>query len=328
MSNPPRHSAPLSATRSGIPYISEAAVVQAVPPDVAVEVTKTAFERHASGAWVMPPKVYLDSPPGDFRAMPARGEGVAILKWVTSFPENPKRGLPVVMGSILVSDAATGENVAIVDGRSVTSLRTGAAAAVSAVALASAGPNTAGLIGCGTNGAWAARCLRAVGYTRGVCHDANSENAAAVAGEIGWEVGDREEAASQDVVVTVTPGHAPVIRDADLRPSQHIAVLGADAPGKSEGELNALQRCRLFCDDWKQASGGGELTEAVSLGLVDEGDVSSLGAALADPSKGRRQDDEVTLFDSTGLAIQDLGIVLAVLRALRAGDIEAQMIAP
>ena len=79
-----------------IPYIAAAAVIEAVPPERAVAVTRTAFERYAAGEWTMPPKVYLDSPPGDFRAMPARGDGVALLKWVTSFPDNPKRGLPVV----------------------------------------------------------------------------------------------------------------------------------------------------------------------------------------------------------------------------------------
>ena len=307
-----------------IPYIAAAAVIEAVPPERAVAVTRTAFERYAAGEWTMPPKVYLDSPPGDFRAMPARGDGVALLKWVTSFPDNPQRGLPVVTGLILVSDAETGEGLAVIDCPSVTSLRTGAAAAVSTLALARAGAGGVGLIGCGVNGAWAGRCLRAVGFEAGVCHDADPTAAAALAAELGWSAGGREEAASQEVVVTVTPGHAPVVLDSDLRPGQHLAVLGADAPGKSEVEPAALSRCRLFCDDWKQASGGGELTEAVARGLIAEADVVPLGAVLADPGRGRRGEEEITLFDSTGLAIQDLGIVLAVLAAWRAGEIEAQ----
>jgi len=141
----------------------------------------------------MPPKVYLDSPPGDFRAMPARGDGIALLKWVTSFPANPERGLPVVTGVIVLSKAETGEELAIIDCRSVTWLRTGAAAAVSARALAREDAATVGIIGCGVNGAWAARCLAAAGYGPGVCHDARAGSAEALAGELDWRVGSRAE---------------------------------------------------------------------------------------------------------------------------------------
>src|SRR6058998_1798729 len=112
-------------------------VLKAISPADAIELVRDAFIRHAAGDWVMPPKLYLDAPPhGDFRAMPARGDGLAILKWVTSFPRNAERGLPAVAGALLVSSAETGELLAIVDCAAVTSLRTGAAAAVSAIALA------------------------------------------------------------------------------------------------------------------------------------------------------------------------------------------------
>lgn len=310
-----------------MPYISESGVTRAISPGRAVESTRAAFERYTRGEWAMPPKVYVSSAPGDFRAMPASGDGMALLKWVTSFPGNPKRGLPVVMGMILVSDAETGEELAIMDCRSVTYLRTGAAAALSALTLASESASGVGLIGCGVNGAWAARCLRASGYTDGVCHDADPDAAAALAEELGWSVGPREAAAERDVVVTVTPGHEPVILESDLRAGQHIAVLGADAAGKSEVELAALRRCRLFCDDWKQASAGGELSGAVSAGMVSAEDVTPLGEAIVDPALGRRSDAEITLFDSTGLAIQDLAIVIAVYETWKSGEIEAQAIA-
>src|SRR5207253_9394638 len=101
----------------------------------------------------MPAKVYLESPPhGDFRAMPARGGGLALLKWVTSFPGNPARGLPTVTGVICLSDADTGEPLVLMDARSVTALRTGAAAAVASRALARDDARSAGLIGCGLHG--------------------------------------------------------------------------------------------------------------------------------------------------------------------------------
>ncbi|MDP9277308.1 MAG: ornithine cyclodeaminase family protein, partial [Actinomycetota bacterium] len=239
---------------------------------------------------------------------------------------NPERDLPVVTGVIVLSDADTGAELAIVDARSVTWLRTGAAAAVSARALAASDASTVGVIGCGVNGAWAARCLAAAGYGPGVCHDHSPETAEGLASELGWSVGSREEAAGADIVVTCTPGDKPVLASTDLREGQHIAALGADAHGKAELERDALRRCHLFCDEWEQASGGGELSGAVSAGEVSRGQVTQLGEVLTGTAKGRDSDSETTLFDSTGLAIQDLGICLAVLDAHREGRIEAQQV--
>src|SRR5688572_12649515 len=154
----------------------------------------------------MPSKVYLDSPPyGDFRAMPARGGDLAILKWISSFPSNPERGLPTVIGLLVVNDAATSEPVALLDAGAVTALRTGAVAAVAADALAAG--RSVGIVGCGLHGAWAARCLAAAGYGRpGVCFDPRRAAAEALAGELGWSTGTREDALAQDVVCCVTPG--------------------------------------------------------------------------------------------------------------------------
>jgi alanine dehydrogenase len=310
-----------------IPIISGEAVLAAVDPATAVERTRHAFERHAAGDWVMPVKVYLDSPPyGDFRAMPARGDGLALLKWVTSFPHNTEKGLPVVRGVVVLSDATTGEELAVIECSSVTSLRTGSAAAVSAQALAREDASSVGIIGCGINGSWAARCLAAIGYGPGVCSDVRAEAAEALAGELGWRVGDRSEAAAQDVVVTVTPGERPVILASDLRPGQHFAVLGADAHGKAEVELEAIDRCRLFCDEWEQASAGGELANGVQAGVVRREDVTQLGDVLTGAAEGRRSAEETTLFDSTGLAVQDLAIVQAVYEAWRGGRIQAETV--
>ena len=301
-------------------------MLSAVTPAEAIERTREAFERHARGEWAMPAKVYLDSPPGDFRAMPARGSGVALLKWVTSYPHNPERGLPVVTGVIVLSDAESGGELAVLDARSVTWLRTGAAAAVSAQALAASGASSVGVIGCGVNGAWAARCLAAAGYGPGICNDSDPAAAERLASELGWRSGGHEEAVGADVVVTCTPGDQAVVAASDLREGQHIAALGADAHGKAELERDALRRCHLFCDEWEQASGGGELSGAVSAGEVRRGQVTQLGEVLTGTAKGRDSDAETTLFDSTGLAIQDLGICLAVLDAHREGRIEAQQV--
>jgi alanine dehydrogenase len=180
-----------------------------------------------------------------------------------------------------------------------------------------------GLIGCGVNGAWAARCLAAVGYGPGVCADPRTEAAEALASELGWSVGSRKQAASQDIVVTVTPGDSPVIATDDLRPGQHVAALGADAHGKAEVELAALASCHLFCDEWAQASAGGELAHAVSAGAVGSDDVTQIGEVILGAADGRESSEEVTLFDSTGLAIQDLAIAQAVYEAWKAGELEA-----
>jgi alanine dehydrogenase len=257
--------------------------------------------------------------------MPALGDGLALLKWVTSFPQNSARGLPVVRGEVLLSDAETGEELAVIECSSVTSLRTGAAAAVSAQALAPENARSVGVIGCGVNGAWAARCLAAAGYGPGVCADPRVDPAEALADELGWRAGDRGDAAAQDIVVTMTPGEELVILEADLRPGQHLAVFGADAHGKQEVDLAAIERCRLFCDEWDQASTGGELANAVDAGLVNREDVTQLGDVL-NGATGRASDEEITLFDSTGLAIQDLAICRAVYERWRQGEIEAPVV--
>jgi ornithine cyclodeaminase/alanine dehydrogenase-like protein (mu-crystallin family) len=299
------------------------AVLAAVNPLDAIERVRDGFVRYDAGEWEMPPKVYLDAAPaGDFRAMPAKGGGLAILKWVTSFPGNPARGLPVVMGVICVSSADTGEPLALIDVRAVTALRTGAVAAVAAQELAREDAASAGIVGCGLHGAWAARCLAAAEFAPGVCFDPDPEAAGSLAGELGWEAGSREEALACDVVTCVTPGYEPVVGAGDLRPGLHLNMLGADGPGKAEAEIEAVASCRLFCDEWEQASHGGELTGAVEAGRIAREDVTDLGAVLTGRARGRSSPDEITLFDSTGLAIQDLALCHAVLEAGRAGTVK------
>src|SRR5215212_7871468 len=305
----------------------QATILNAIEPDEAIERVRDGFVEYAGSEWQMPPKVYLDaSPNGDFRAMPAKGAGLAILKWVTSFPRNPEAGLPVVMGMICVSSAADGEPLALVDVRAVTALRTGAVAAVAAQELAREDARTVGMIGCGLHGTWAARCLAAAEYGPGVCFDPDPEAAGQLAGELGWEAGTREDALACDVVTCVTPGNEPVVHAADLRPGVHLNMLGADGPGKAEAEPEAVARCQLFCDEWAQASHGGELTGAVEAGLVTRQQVGELGAVLTGSHRGRSAPDRATLFDSTGLAIQDLALCLALLEAHRAGRARADSV--
>jgi ornithine cyclodeaminase/alanine dehydrogenase-like protein (mu-crystallin family) len=208
----------------------------------------------------------------------------------------------------------------------VTALRTGAIAAVAAAALARPEAQTVGIIGCGLHGSWAARCLAAAGYGPGVCYDADPDRAAALAGALDWDPGSRESALRCAIVCCVTPGHTPVIDAGDLRPGLHLNMLGADGPGKAEATVGAVGSCALFCDEWEQASHGGELTAAVQAGVVDRSRVTELGAVLAGDAPGRPGAEAVTLFDSTGLAIQDLAVSREALVAWRDGAVAAQTV--
>ena len=305
------------------------AVLAAVSPELAIEHVRQALLRHHEGVWEMPAKVYLDSPPhGDFRAMPARGDGLALLKWITSFPGNPERGLPTVMGVVCLSDAVTGVPLMLLDARSVTALRTGAVAAVASAALAAPNARTLGIVGCGLHGTWVARCLLAAGFGPGVCFDLDRAAAERLAAELGhgWRAGSLEEAVAQEIVSCVTPGAEVVIEARDLHPGVHLNMLGADARGKAEATIEAVTACSLYCDEWEQASHGGELTGAIDAGLVSRAQVTELGAVLAGDAAGRADRRSLTLFDSTGLAIQDLAIARAALAAWREGQVSAQTI--
>ena len=310
---------------AGLPVLDHEAVLAAVSPAAAIAAVREGFIRHAQGEWQMPPKVYLQSPGyGDFRAMPALGEGLALLKWITSFPGNPARGLPTVTGIVCISDATTGTPLMLLDARSVTALRTGAAAAIASRALAREEATSIGIIGCGLHGAWVARCMVAAGYGDGVCHDPDTGAAERLAGELGWNAGTLAQAKRCEIVCCVTPGAEIVIDAGDLRPGTHLNMLGADGPGKAEATPGAVASCALFCDEWEQASHGGELTGAVAAGLVTRGQVTDIGAVLTGAAPGRPGPASVTLFDSTGLAIQDLAVAGAALRAWRAGEVGAQ----
>jgi ornithine cyclodeaminase/alanine dehydrogenase-like protein (mu-crystallin family) len=164
-----------------------------------------------------------------------------------------------------------------------------------------------------------------------VVWDIDETRAAAVAEELGARLAStREEALAADLLATVTPGHELLLREGSLLPGQHVSLMGADGPGKAEIAVEELARAsalwnrehgltegatRLFVDDWEQAAHGGETAAAVEKGLIGREDVTELGAVLDREAPGRQDADEVTLFDSTGLAIQDLAIALAAMES-------------
>jgi alanine dehydrogenase len=299
-----------------VPFFSGEHVRAAVAPGDAVDAVRAAFVEHAQGNWFMPSKVYVPAPPdGDFRAMPALGAGHTVLKWVTSFPRNPERGLPTVSGIVLLSDAATGELRALLDAAAVTALRTGAAAVLAAETLARPTVAPATVVGTGVNG----RAVAATFLARGrevSLWDTRPEAAQAAAEELGdgAEVAtDAAEALSADIVATVTPGFEILFDTGSLHAGQHVSLMGADGPGKAEIAVEELLRARVVCDEWEQASHNGEIARALDHGLKREG-VAELGRVLLGEEEGRRDEHEITVFDSTGLAVQDLAVALRVYR--------------
>jgi alanine dehydrogenase len=323
-----------------VPVFNGRDVHAAVSPTQAYDAVREAFLAYARGEWAMSPKIYVTNyPAGDFRAMPAIGGGHALLKWVTSFPGNPARGLPTVTGLVLLSDAEDGRLLAVLDAAAVTALRTAAAAVLAAETLSREDASSYAVIGCGVNGAETARMLLTRGHGP-LVWDVDRERRDAVAERLGAEVApSAEEALASDVVATVTPGHEILYGEGSLRPGQHVSLMGADGPGKAEVAIDELRRARvscddppspertrmrLFVDDWEQASHGGETAAAVEAGMLGREDAIELGAVLTGEVPGRRHPDEITLFDSTGLAIQDLAIARAA--HARADELDLQAI--
>jgi alanine dehydrogenase len=297
-----------------VPLFAARDVEAAVSPERALEAVREAFVAYARGEWSMPPKVYVPAyPAGDFRAMPALGAGHAALKWVTSFPGNPELGLPTVMGLVLVSDASNGVLKAILDAGAVTALRTGAAAVLAADTLGREDARSAAVVGAGVNGRAAARTFLATGREV-LIWDVDPARREAAAADLGAEVaGSREEALGADLVVTMTPGQEVLFPPGSLRGGQHVSLMGADGPGKAEIAVEEILRTHVFCDDWEQASHNGELAHAVEAGGLGKENVTQLGDVLRGTAPGRRDADDITVFDSTGLAIQDLAVALAAI---------------
>jgi alanine dehydrogenase len=316
-----------------IPFFNGAKVREAVSPERAFEAVREAFIAYARGDWTMPSKVYVPAyPEGDFRAMPALGAGHALLKWVTSFPGNPAKGLPTVTGLVLLSDATNGMPKAVLDAGAVTALRTGAAAVLAAETFGRADAETAAVIGAGVNGEAAAETFIARGRQVELW-DIDRARAELVAERIGAAVAPgRDEALAADLLVTVTPGRNILLEEGSLRPGQHASLMGADGPGKAEIAVEELARVRVFyddweqddpkgtpgrgriyADDWEQASHNGDLMLGVKAGVLSRDDVIQLGDVLAGMAEGRKSDRDITVFDSTGLAIQDLAIAIAAM---------------
>lgn len=289
--------------------------------DRVVAAVEAAFAAYGRGDAEMPAKVYLDLPDhgGDFRAMPARMGDRAGVKWVNSHPDNPARhGLPSVMGVYILSDPATAAPLAVMDATAITAYRTGAAGAVASKYLAVGAPRSLGFIGCGVQ----ARVLLAAHQVLWpdlelVMADSRDDAARAFAEEAGGRAGSAEQASACDIVCASTPSRAPVIDRSWIAGGTHINAMGADAPGKQELDPQILRDARVIIDDAHQAHHSGEVNVPLSSGAITEADIAgNLGDIVAGTLAGRTG-DEITVFDSTGLAIQDVAVANLVLELAR-----------
>ncbi len=299
-------------------------VAALLTPALAIEAVEEAFAAHGTAASLMPPKVYLDLPQydGDFRAMPAYLEGAsgpaAGVKWVNSHPQNPGRHqLPAVLGTYILSDPVTALPLAIMDATYLTAARTGAAAAVASKHLAAPGAKSIGFVGCGVQARTMLAAHRQVFQGLEVLGaDAREDVAESFAKESGGRAASLQEACAADLVCTSTPVRSPVVLASWLRPGSHINAMGADGEGKQELETGALTRARVFVDEWEQASHSGEINVPLHEGRFRREDVAgTLGEVIAGRAPGRSRPDDITLFDSTGLALQDLACAQRVFEA-------------
>ncbi|MBI2957704.1 MAG: ornithine cyclodeaminase family protein [Chloroflexi bacterium] len=293
-------------------------------PEV-IEVVEKAFADWANGKAAMPPKAYVQVERGDFRAMPAAIPGGAGLKWVNVHPDNPSRNLPTVMAILIYNDPSTGYPLAIMDATELTAYRTGAAAAVASKYLARRDSRTLGLIGAGRQA-----------HTQLMAHLSLFDLQEVRAYDRSPAATDRlikafpktriraaslADAAESDIVCTVTPAHEPVLMKEHVRPGTHVNAIGADAAGKEELDPSILNNAVVVVDEIVQASRSGEINVPVSKGLFK---VESIFATLGDIVSGKkvfeRRPSAVTVFDSTGVAIEDVATAKLIYERARAEE--------
>jgi alanine dehydrogenase len=297
---------------------------------VAVEEAFAAYQR---GNVQMPAKSYIDLPAydGDFRSMPAymdAGEwDAAGIKWVNVHTENPGRyDLPTVMGTMVYSDPRNAFPLALMDGTTLTRKRTGAAAAVATDHLAVADATSLGIVGAGVQ---SYTQLEAISVVRDVdtvvVADKREEAIEAFVDRFGDEFdvrgGSIAEAAACDVLSTVTPVETPIVSAADLGERTHVNAIGADAPGKNELGRDVVTNAKLVIDDYEQCTHSGEINVHWGEGVLADADLyGELGEIVTGEKPGRTAEDGVTVFDSTGLAIQDVAAAHVVYERANEND--------
>jgi alanine dehydrogenase len=306
-------------------------VEKILTPAMANETVEKAFRAYSLGYAEMPAKSYLYFPKGDLRAMPAyiSGEGfdIAGVKCVTVHPQNGAEHLPTVMAVIILNNPQTGFPLAIMDGTYLTGLRTGAAGALAAKYLSRDDAKVAGFVGCGAQARTQLSCLLEIRDIRKIKIWQFQKDKECARDFKGWAhatykletlVSSHMDAVTMesDIVITTTPSRVPLVNC--VSPGTHINAIGADAPGKQEINPEILKQAKVVIDDWTQASHSGEINVPVSKKQMMKRDVYALlGDIVAGKKRGRISGNEITLFDATGLAIQDISCAYVVYKAFR-----------
>jgi len=286
-----------------------------------IEAVEEAFRAKGLGKVQMPPKsyIYFNRYQGDFRVMPAYLEDIdaAGVKIVNVHSKNPQEhGLPTVMATIFLLDPKTGAPLAIMDGTLITNMRTGAGGAVAAKYLARKDSRVIAMIGAGVQARTQLIALNEVldideVRVSDVVKGKAEKYAEEMSGQLGIKIEPMADVGKAvkgaDVVVTVTTARGPIVKDEWISEGMHINAIGADAPGKQELDPNILKRAKIVVDDLKQALHSGEVNVPLSEGIIARGDIyAELGEVITGKKPGRTSRDEITIFDSTGLAIQDI----------------------
>jgi alanine dehydrogenase len=272
------------------------------------------FREHARGHVQMPPKVYITFDHGDFRTMPAYvpSLGIAGVKIVNVHPDNRTAGLPTVMALTVILDVDTGIPRAIINATRLTDMRTGAAGAVAAKYLSPKKEVILGVIGSGKQAESQVEAISKELTITGIrVWSRDEKNALAFTSrfrDFSCTSTSIEKACDADVVVTTTPSRKPIVMHEWIREGTHINAIGADAPGKEELDPLILKRAKVFVDDRPQAIHSGEINVPIAKGLFHAHDIAGTLGEVVVGVKGRKNPDEITVFDSTGLAIQDLAI--------------------
>jgi len=275
---------------------------------------EAAFREHGSGNVQMPPKVYITLPDGDFRTMPAYmpAEQLAGIKCVNVHPENPGKGLPTVMALTTILDPGTGLPLAILNSTGLTDLRTGAAGAIATKYLAGKKTVIVGLVGTGRQAAAQlgaiSREIDVAGVRIWSRKEASAGKFAEKFPQFDCRTGTLPFVCDSDVIVTTTPSRSPVVRGEWVHEGTHINAIGADAPGKEELEPELLKRAMVIVDDPTQAIHSGEINVPIRNGLFSPAEIAGTLGEVVLGLKKRTNSNQITIFDSTGLAIQDLAI--------------------
>ncbi|MFC7167311.1 ornithine cyclodeaminase family protein [Halospeciosus flavus] len=309
-------------------------VEQNTPMAELVSAVEDAFTAYERGDAQMPAKSYVDLPQynGDFRSMPAyldAGEwDAAGVKWVNVHPDNPDRyDLPTVLGTMIYSDPENAYPLSIMDGGQLTMKRTGAAAAVATNYLAVEDASSMGIVGAGVQ---SYTQLEAISKIRDieevVVSDLEEERVARFIEHFGDDfdvrAGPISEAGHCDVLSTVTPVESPIVQAEDVGDHTHINAMGADAAGKHELADDLLLAAKIVIDDHEQCTHSGEINVPYAEGTLTDDDIyGEIGQIVTDKKEGRTADDGVTVFDSTGLAIQDVAAAHVVYEHAKQHDI-------